>query len=230
VNHGWAVFILPYIEQKDLAAMYRFDKDWSDAVNAPVTSTMVKTFICPSVPAGPNRKSIGADGRLSTVAMGDYGVDNAINDGLRDNGGTGVIDNIGPAGSSAYFGVMRGNRVVKITQITDGASNTLVIGEDAGRPQRYFRNKMASTTVSGGGWADRDNEYITHGWQFDTDTSVGPCAVNCSNDNELYSFHNGGCTIALADGSARFLGDNVAIRMVGRLITMNGGETFKIDF
>src|SRR5262245_45671193 len=63
VNHGWAVFILPYIEQKDLAAIYRFDKDWSDAVNAPVCAKIVKTFVCPSVPAGANRKSIGADGR-----------------------------------------------------------------------------------------------------------------------------------------------------------------------
>jgi len=230
VNHGWAVFILPYIEQQNLAAIYRLDKDWQDTVNAPVYESFVPTFICPSVPAGRRTVSGTFNGRSFKAAVGDYAVNNAINDALRDNGGSGLIDNIGPAGSSAYYGVMRGNRVVKITQITDGASNTLVIAEDAGRPQRYFRNQMSTATVSGGAWADRDNEYITHGWQFDKDASVGPCAVNCSNDNEMYSFHNGGCTIVLADASARFLGDNVPIRMVGRLITMNGGETFKIDF
>jgi len=149
VNHGWAVFILPYIEQQNLAAVYRFDRDWQDTLNAPVYESFVPTFICPSVPAGRRTVSGTFNGRSFKAAVGDYAVNNAINDALRDSGGSGLIDNIGPAGSSAYYGVMRGNRVVKITQITDGASNTLVIAEDAGRPQRYFRNQMSTATVSG---------------------------------------------------------------------------------
>jgi prepilin-type N-terminal cleavage/methylation domain-containing protein len=228
-THGWAVFILPYIEQADLAKIYRFDMDWADGLNSDVHETFISTFLCPSVTGVPQRTVTGSyKGRTWKAACGDYAVNNAINDALRDNGGLGFTDDLGPAGSSAYHGVMRGNKVTKVSQITDGSSNTLLIAEDAGRPQRYHMNFPNSAAVTGGAWCDRANEYITHGWLTDKDASPGPCAVNCSNDNEMYGFHSGGCMIVLADGSARMLYTDVNIRIVGRLITMSGGETFSL--
>jgi hypothetical protein len=33
----------------------------------------------------------------------------------------------------------------------------------------------------------------------------GPCALNCTSDNEMFSFHIGGMNALLGDGSARFI-------------------------
>src|SRR3954471_2701755 len=50
--HGWGPFLLPYIEQGNLANLYQWTSDWNTAVNAAAVSTVVKTFLCPSAPAG----------------------------------------------------------------------------------------------------------------------------------------------------------------------------------
>src|SRR5262249_30809745 len=129
-------------------------------------------------------------------------------------------------------GIAKVNFLCKVAHITDGTSNTLVICEDAGRPDRYRVGKLVSGTgtFSGAGWADRDNEYITHGFTNDGVSNPGPCAVNCTNDNEIYGFHPSGAIIAMADGSARFLSTNVSIRIVGALITRAGGEQVPADY
>jgi hypothetical protein len=48
--HGWAIFIYPYIEQKNLYDQYHFDVNWYDAPNKLVREQYVTTFICPSSP------------------------------------------------------------------------------------------------------------------------------------------------------------------------------------
>src|SRR5690242_3096324 len=58
VEHGWSVFILPYLEQQALYGKYRFDKDWFDTANTPVVSKNVPVFRCPSVGDRPLDKSV----------------------------------------------------------------------------------------------------------------------------------------------------------------------------
>jgi hypothetical protein len=50
VNHGWAVFILPYIEQQPLYDLYDWDKKLADPSNQPVVGTSLSLFQCPSPP------------------------------------------------------------------------------------------------------------------------------------------------------------------------------------
>ena len=52
----------------------------------------------------------------------------------------------------------------------------------------------------------------------------GPCAVNCTNDREVYSFHPGGANVVFADGSVHFLKATIDIRVFARLVTRAGGE------
>jgi prepilin-type processing-associated H-X9-DG protein len=149
---------------------------------------------------------------------------------LRDNGGLGLTDNLG-ADSKTYLGVMRvytsvEKFLLKITDVTDGTSNTLIIAECAGRPQLWTSRGQQATTmpVSGSAWADRDNEYITHGFSEDGTTSPGPCGINCTNENEIFAFHSQGANVLFADGSVHFLSKDMKIRILGRLITRAGGE------
>ena len=108
---------------------------------------------------------------------------------------------------------------------TDGLSNTMFICEDAGRPARYrTRGKIVSGTCSGAAWADRDAEYITHGFTLNGVTAPGGFAVNVTNDNEIYSFHPTGAMVLFGDGSVRMMGEMVDINVVCRQITMSANE------
>jgi prepilin-type N-terminal cleavage/methylation domain-containing protein/prepilin-type processing-associated H-X9-DG protein len=218
VQHGWAVFILPGVEQGALHSRYRFDLDWRDAANAGAVTTTLAVFRCPSSPTA-DVVNTGLTFGGATVMAGacDYGPNNAINtSGLVP---LGLVDNVANNG-----GVLVINFLCPMGAITDGTSNTLLIAEDAGRPEQWRVGQKVGGTASGGGWASRDSEYITHGFTVDGASNPGPCAINCTNSNEIYSFHPGGANILFADGSVRFVSTSAPIRVVGALITRAGGE------
>jgi prepilin-type processing-associated H-X9-DG protein len=52
----------------------------------------------------------------------------------------------------------------------------------------------------------------------------GPCALNCTNSWEIYSFHSGGANALFADGSVHFLKASMDIRILAHLVTRAGGE------
>jgi prepilin-type processing-associated H-X9-DG protein len=82
------------------------------------------------------------------------------------------------------------------------------IAECAGRPQWWTAAciRQATNPISGSAWADRNHEYITHGAPNDgANASSGPCAVNCTNENEMISFHTNGANVLFADGSVHLL-------------------------
>ena len=109
----------------------------------------------------------------------------------------------------------------------DGLSSTLILGEDAGRPVWYIRGKIATSNLipTGVGWADDERDFYLHGAQGDPlATPPGPCAINCHNDGELYSFHSGTANVLFADGHIKYLSASTDIRVVARLITPRGGE------
>jgi prepilin-type N-terminal cleavage/methylation domain-containing protein len=216
--HSWSVFVLPFIEQDNLVRQYNFGANWYDLVNQPVRETQLSIMVCPSTPGGKNRFAQKTVSGLSVrAAAGDYAPDNAYSTALE---GLGLVDpTVNPNG------VLQVNAVWSIPEISDGASNTSVLAEDAGRPARWQQGKMVSATAqSDGGWADRDNEYITHGFTTNGATSPGPCHTNCTNDNEVYSFHSGGANHVFADGSVHFIKASMDIRMFVKLLTRAGGD------
>src|SRR5262245_7482973 len=128
LQHGWAVFILPFIEQGNLARQYRLDLDFRAAGNAAVVGTPLQIFSCPSSPTFGGFQTLTPSG-FGTVklAVGDYGVNNAINSALAP---LGLIQAVGN-----YLGVMRVDELRRLAEVMDGTSNTLVITEDAARPE-----------------------------------------------------------------------------------------------
>ena len=59
-------------------------------------------------------------------------------------------------------------------------------------------------------------------------TKPGPCAINCTNDQEPYSFHPAGVNAVFADGSVHFLQADMDIRIFARLVTRAGEEVATI--
>jgi prepilin-type processing-associated H-X9-DG protein len=83
--------------------------------------------------------------------------------------------------------------------------------------------------LTGGVWASHLKGFLIDGAGTDGRTSGGPCAMNCSNDNEIYSFHSGGANALMADGSVRSLSESIDIRTLAALTTRAGGEVAPLD-
>jgi prepilin-type N-terminal cleavage/methylation domain-containing protein/prepilin-type processing-associated H-X9-DG protein len=229
-HHGLGTYLLPYLEQQALAGRYRWDVSWFDPPNQPVVNTQLKIWQCPSAPA--NRIQ---DGSLPTVApppevpfngaaaCGDYAGMNVVDAGLVR---AGLIDPPGgPTDARGHYeGAFAINHTRSFADFSDGTSNTILIAECAGRPQLWQgRRVVANVWLSGGPWTSRGLLW-GRGATPDGTAFFGKCAVNCTNDREVYSFHSGGANVVLADGSVRFLSATLDIRVFARLVTRDGGE------
>jgi prepilin-type N-terminal cleavage/methylation domain-containing protein/prepilin-type processing-associated H-X9-DG protein len=216
VNHGWSTFLLPYLEQEGLARLYRWDKFQYAPENQPVASVPLKVMQCPS--AEPNRyMTFGSFAYGGKGACTDYSATMAVDPALVN---LGLVDRVGN-----LQGVMAENFMARHRDITDGTSNTLLIVEDAGRPRQWRVGTAGpDQTIEGGPWTSGGNPIVLKGSTADGGQRLGPCAVNCTNDHEVYSFHPGGTNALLADGSVQFLKANIDIRILARLITRAGGE------
>lgn len=244
-RHSWAVFMLPFIEQKNLADKYSFQVDWRVAPNNQVYVEHVKSFQCPSTPQQKRFDDFTSNGVNVHAACGDYGLANEIeaeelaNRALIDSETArlpyGVMMLNGRPGSALLSLIAAGrrdpgeyNRLHNFKDITDGTANTMWIVEDAGRPFTYVtggkRPTPALPNSQGGAWCDDENEFTLDGYQPNGLTKFGPCAVNCNNDNEIYGFHPSGANVLFGDGSVRLLQAGTDIRIVARYITRAGGE------
>lgn len=138
-----------------------------------------------------------------------------------------------------------------MASVRDGTSNTILIAENAGREDVWrFKTKTAADAnngsggsptcarARGGAWATNDNPFeigqlinwcasAPGGGALAGTLPPTPMKMNASNEwgYLFYSFHDGGCNFAFADGSVRFLRDSIPTRTLGILSTKAGGET-----
>jgi prepilin-type processing-associated H-X9-DG protein len=87
--------------------------------------------------------------------------------------------------------------------------------------------KLISGRSNNPAWADPNLEVALDG--SDTLTTgqgqgYGPCVMNCTNDNEMYSFHTGGAMVAFADGGVRYVRETVSARTFAALVTKSAGD------
>ncbi len=221
VEHGWAIFIMPYMEEEQLWNQYKLDFDWRAPENRVPREVLVPTFLCPSSPENRRWRTFNnaTFGQVRAAAT-DYGVCNGI-----DGAPLFALGLIDAQTNASRIGMMRVNQLSNFSECTDGLTNTFWITECAGRPQRYRTGRLkVSGTVSGAGWADRENEYIIHGFSNDGVTSTGPCPLNCTNANEIYSFHPQGAHVIMGDASVRLLPQATPMRFVARLVTRQAAE------
>jgi prepilin-type N-terminal cleavage/methylation domain-containing protein/prepilin-type processing-associated H-X9-DG protein len=217
-EHGWAPFILPFIEQQGLAQRYRFDLDWNDAQQVSVTRTQLKILQCPSAKAD-------RVGGARDFACGDYAPITGYAPALATVGD--LVDRVGDPG-----GIMRANEMWRFADISDGTSQTIQIVECAGRNELWQAGRLVAPDGAGGGpWAAEGAPFVLRGAQANGTRNTpsppswtGTCAVNCTNDNEVYAFHSGGTNVVFADGSVRFIQAAISIRIFARLVTRSGGE------
>ncbi|HLW65671.1 MAG TPA: DUF1559 domain-containing protein [Gemmataceae bacterium] len=262
---AWAALILPFAEQDNVLKIYNFNYDYDAQPNAQAVATQIKIYNCPSTPNNPRWDTSVSDDAASTGwgtpgrAATDYSGLNAIkafvahacpqsasvpaNASKDDPRIVGVMTRDSQGGNINNAGV-------RFMQILDGTSNTIMIGEDAGRPQWYGVGRIL-ISQSGrkpnkeGAWADPNANFSVDGSnanctpQFvgNSNSNVcvpGPtpnsCALNCTNDSEFYGFHTGGCMACFADGHVQFLNQNIALCTLAALVTRAGAEIPGSDY
>jgi len=210
-NHGWAVFVLPYIEQLLLYARYRWDQPSGGLANQDVVAHPLKNFWCPSAPEQDRYyfgRPFAAYG--GKAACGDYAP-------------TWKVDPALAAGD--YWGVLVPNRMTRLTDIQDGTSHTILLTEDAGRPRQWRMGRPGpDQMIDGGPWAGFWTGITVEGSTPDGASRPGPCALNCTNEHEVYSFHTGGANAVFADAHVSFLSASMSLRTLAALVTRAGGE------
>lgn len=129
------------------------------------------------------------------------------------------------------------NGQTKISDITDGTSNTLLFTESAGRPNLYGPGMQLYGVLNPGEarWADPNGELkITGsnpltGLYNNVNVAANTCSMNCGNAHEPYSFHGSGCNFAFADGSVHFFSNSTPVWLIGQLTTKGGLEPLQQD-
>ena len=96
--------------------------------------------------------------------------------------------------------------------------------------------------TNGIGWADpligenwinganQDGTQSSQTVNGNTSGGGGPCAINCSNARgNFHSFHVGGASFLMCDGSVKFVSENVSPVNFGGALTAGKGETSQLD-
>src|SRR5262249_2270700 len=125
---------------------------------------------------------------------------------------------------------------VRITDVTDGTSNTVMIGERPPDPSWYWGIAGAPDYGDSFGTAQpswniiyyADNTYTTTCPPPPHNFGDGPLNINspCS-VNQMWSNHTGGANFALGDGSVRFISYSAA-PLIPALATRGEGEVVSV--
>ncbi|MBS0262924.1 MAG: DUF1559 domain-containing protein [Planctomycetes bacterium] len=263
-SNVWSLSILPELDQTNAFNLFNSNLSCFDPINVQATQTIIPAYLCPSTP----RDGTGITytnpfvvaGGLSTApwiltnaGAIDYittnQVQSAFVDFVYNKQGSATLNGFAVAGNSLGGSVTAsgGNALIngRIRDITDGASNTLMCGELAGRNLLYRRGNIIATSdteslwqsvFGGGAWVDPGNgQWKLSGRAADGTGILGPCVINCSNARVrfqdptqysagLYSFHSGGAQVLLCDGSVRLLSENMSATTLVALVSARGGE------
>ncbi len=249
VRERWFTQVLPYIDQAPLYSNYDVTINWSAGSNLGISATPLKITQCPSAPNAtrqdldPSQAGGYASTNNAKVAVTDYAGIYGVHpsfisaNSLTISNPYGAIDNQNNASDSAP---------IKLTDISDGTSNTILLAESAGRPFLYQNGVRVGTDLSahgvnGGGWARPASEIWLIGFSDKGGTAAGgQFAVNAANgidtngayplaattpvlntdgSGQIYGFHGDGANILLADGSVRSVDKSITPAVLAALVT-----------
>ena len=212
---SWRVYILPHLDQQVLYQRIDFNTacrppvlkgDAPQLPNALLSSIRLSAYLCPSTPY---------DHWVNTgflLGVTHYVGNGGINNGTNQCGG----DPSTPQFSSGLFWM---NSDVRLSDVSDGTSQTVAVGE-TGLNQDYS-SWMEGCSATGAGHPLRtysNGGYRTSAIRINDPgpfTTLGPFS----------SHHTGGAHFLFADGHVRFLSENMSKATYDAIFSRTGGES-----
>ena len=226
---GWGAFILPFMEQNNLYDNCNFNTVFGEDMLLPngeqLTGTVISSFQCPS----DNPK---VDGKNICYTSNSLDLPNGISNYVANIGYSMWNSRRMDPNHKNKWGPFGMNTRVDFGTLTDGSSNTIMLGERSSESETG--NGAKNPLMVGAIWAGN------YRWQNNPDLST-PMAGRWSNMgragglnfivNGNYrarsiasSGHTTGATVALCDGSAQFLSDNVSNSTLNYLCAYQDGK------
>ena len=238
---NWWIESMPYLEQDNWYGRW----DYADQRNnvaggtGATTAQVIPIMLCPSDPLPAPVWYYTAKNSTYAWTNGFYGLSS-----YGGNGGTrsaqGSIGNVAPVTND---GILFGSSHVRIADVTDGTSNTLLLGERYHRDPEFDRiivNAVGDNPpIRGLGlWAffflgaPRNvllGSLVPINYQVPPSAAVGDPWTIVNRLCAYGSGHPGGANFAVADGSVRFLSDQTSLTILRALGTRAGGEVVPAD-
>jgi prepilin-type N-terminal cleavage/methylation domain-containing protein/prepilin-type processing-associated H-X9-DG protein len=218
---GWTISILPFVDHAVLYDSFSdcFDGDFfaGDGMKSPDCEFLMQMELpllhCPSDGSVRGLHDTFFQWEAIPVAATSYkGVagDTQVG-GIASQHAGSLPDTHADANCNGLFFRASYKRAQRMADITDGFSNTLMLGEDV--PQH---NDHSAAFYSNGSWASCHAPL-----NFFPEP---PTPKDWPNVISFRSRHSGGATFCLADGSVHFVSDSIDHRLYRSLSTKNGGE------
>jgi len=190
-RYGWSAFILPFVDQASIYNQQNFEAaNMPNPNNNNALNQSLSVYRCPS--------DTGPDVVAAAQASG-YGLSNYA-------GNYGHIERPGHSFEQFTSGILFGNSSIKMRDITDGTSNTIMAGEHSIRQRGILNSRGA------GIWAgliqNKQMDLLCRSTDATTPINQSSPVANNSHDG-FGSFHTGGAQFLLCDGSIRFISENI---------------------
>jgi prepilin-type N-terminal cleavage/methylation domain-containing protein/prepilin-type processing-associated H-X9-DG protein len=246
----WAALILPYIEQDNIYKMWNTGPErvtWKYADQpAAALESQIKIFFCPARRSPPQisdgSHNSGNAGNLPG-ACGDYAT--CAGDGKRLQNGDWVPDDMNtdtangaiivsnpPLGNPWPDPIVTFNSQTSLTNITDGTSNTFVIGEKQVRPGQFGQGGDGDNSIYSGS-AYKSAQRCAgrfHPLARSLDDPI-PTTPDANKRYNFGSFHPGVCQFAFADGSVHAIPVTIDVNNLERLANRHDGEVItNVDY
>lgn len=211
---GWATMILPYMEQANIYNQFNASLPLTDPANAAFLRNQIPGYKCPSDPQ-PEFFFIAEEGSGALITglpianyIGSFGTEEL--DGCENAPGDLPVM---ADGTCRGDGVFYHNSRVRLADITDGTTNTLLVGERKTVPDLDWFTTWPGMIAEG-----------EEAFQRVCGSADHPPNDPSAHFDDFSSHHTGGAQFCLGDGSVRFISENIDRGVYQSLATIQGGE------